>query len=313
MTSLSTNCRTVETISVWNSVRPERLGESRHCARPLEHRGQALPAADAHGLQPVAAAAAVQFARQRREHAPAGRADGVSERDAGAVHVRPLEIGRGELPLPHHRERLGRERLVEFDQVDVGELQARLAKCGVGRGHRPDAHDVRRDAGRHPRTPAGTSGVSPSSAAFSGVVTMHIDAASFWPLELPAVTVGSGSCLPAERVSACSTTRPRYPRGGARRCRSRLLALAGGHVDRDDLLGEDSVLLRGHRPLVRGHRQLVLLLAAGFRTRDAGSRRSPACRPAPGSAGRRQWCGRGRGRRESSRRARAPPQRMSVE
>ena len=38
-----------------------------------------------------------------------------------------------------------------------------------------------------------TSGVRPNSAAFSGVVTMHIDAASFCPLALPAVTVASES------------------------------------------------------------------------------------------------------------------------
>ena len=46
--------------------------------------------------------------------------------------------------------------------------------------------------GATPATPqdtSRTSGVSPSSAAFSGVVTTHIDAASFCPLELPAVTV----------------------------------------------------------------------------------------------------------------------------
>ncbi len=52
--------------------------------------------------------------------------------------------------------------------------------------------------GATPATPqdtSRTSGVSPNSAARSGVVTTHIEAASFCPLELPAVTVASGSCL----------------------------------------------------------------------------------------------------------------------
>src|SRR5258706_14635729 len=104
MTSLSTNCRTVATISVWNSVSPS-VGASFvmrdpasllawSCADPLEHGGQALPAADAHGFQPIAGAAAVQFARQRREHPATGRAYGVSERDSRTVNVCPLEIGR---------------------------------------------------------------------------------------------------------------------------------------------------------------------------------------------------------------------------
>src|SRR5258707_8388700 len=138
MTSLSTNCRTVVTISVWNSVSPSvwaslvmrdpasLLAWSR--ADPLEHGGQALPSADAHGFQPIAGAAAVQFARQRREHPAAGPADRGSERDPRTMDIRPFQVARGELPFPHHRERLGREGLVERDQVDIGEFEARLGQ-----------------------------------------------------------------------------------------------------------------------------------------------------------------------------------------
>src|SRR5215203_1866018 len=53
--------------------------------------------------------------------------------------------------------------------------------------------------GGTPATPHDTSrasGRSPSSAAFSGVVTIAIAAPSFCPLALPAVTVASGSSLP---------------------------------------------------------------------------------------------------------------------
>lgn len=52
-----------------------------------------------------------------------------------------------------------------------------------------------------------TDGVSPSAAARGGVVTMQAAAASFCPLELPAVTVDAGSFFPRigrRRVSASS-------------------------------------------------------------------------------------------------------------
>src|SRR5438128_604343 len=90
------------------------------CTHPLEYGGQALPAADAHGFQAIAAAAAVQFPRKCGEHPATSRADRVSERDARTMHVRPLEVCRGELPLAHDRESLGGEGLIEFDQIDAG-------------------------------------------------------------------------------------------------------------------------------------------------------------------------------------------------
>ena len=51
------------------------------------------------------------------------------------------------------------------------------------------AHETRRASGRRP-----------SSAAFSGCVTMHTAAPSFWPLALPAVTVASGSLRAHDRA-----------------------------------------------------------------------------------------------------------------
>src|SRR4029077_16226458 len=40
-----------------------------------------------------------------------------------------------------------------------------------------------------------------------------------------------------------------------------LFALTGPHRDRNDLLCEDPVFLRGYRPLMGGHREFVLFLA----------------------------------------------------
>lgn len=56
-------------------------------------------------------------------------------------------------------------------------------------------------AGSTPATAQDASraiGCRPSAAARCGVVTTHTAAPSFWPLELPAVTVESGSA--AERI-----------------------------------------------------------------------------------------------------------------
>ena len=70
--------------------------------------------------------------------------------------------------------------------------------------------------GATPATPhetSRTSGVRPSSAAFSAVVTRHIDAASFCPLEFPAVTVASGSSLPRTGFSLASDSTDVSARG----------------------------------------------------------------------------------------------------
>ena len=58
-----------------------------------------------------------------------------------------------------------------------------------------------------------TRGVSPSSAARSGVVTMQTAAASFWPLALPAVTVAAESLAASTGFSAASASRVLSGRG----------------------------------------------------------------------------------------------------
>src|SRR6185437_10323755 len=92
----------------------------------LEDRGHALAAADAHGLQQVAAVPSAQFAQAGSQHPGAGGADGVAERDTGSVDVELVWF----VPPPagQHGENLDRERLVELDQVNVGKSQARSGK-----------------------------------------------------------------------------------------------------------------------------------------------------------------------------------------
>src|SRR4051795_2572074 len=122
---------------------------------PLEQRGQALPAADAHGLQPEPCTAAVHLPQQRRQDPATGRADRVAQRDPGAVDVHALEVGRREAPLPGHREDLAGERLVELDQIDVLQLDAGLREGLGGRRHGADAHRPRRHPAHAPRDQPG--------------------------------------------------------------------------------------------------------------------------------------------------------------
>src|SRR5690242_3088575 len=77
----------------------------------LEHRGQSLPSTDAHGLEPVPAAPAVELAQQRGENAGARGADRVTQRDPGAVDVESFQVA-VEVPLTQHRQNLDREGFV---------------------------------------------------------------------------------------------------------------------------------------------------------------------------------------------------------
>src|SRR5882757_3100060 len=72
----------------------------RHCLYgPFKYRREALPAADAHGLEAVTCPAPIHFTQERREDPPAGRANRMAERNARAMHIHPLEIGGRELPF----------------------------------------------------------------------------------------------------------------------------------------------------------------------------------------------------------------------
>ena len=63
----------------------------------------------------------------------------------------PLPLGLvrsgGSSSCRHHRQRLGRERLVDLEHVDVLQVQAGLLEQRLHRRHRADAHVLRVDAG----------------------------------------------------------------------------------------------------------------------------------------------------------------------
>jgi hypothetical protein len=79
--------------------------------------GGAHAAADAHGDDGVAAAAAAQLVEQRRGELRAGAPERVAERDGAAVDVE-LRVGDAELALAVHD--LRGEGLVHLEEVDVG-------------------------------------------------------------------------------------------------------------------------------------------------------------------------------------------------
>src|SRR5271155_4353172 len=67
----------------------------------FEHCGETLAAADTHGFQAEAAAAAAKLVHHRGEHPNPGCADGVAERDSGTVHVESVVV----VPIPFLQDR----------------------------------------------------------------------------------------------------------------------------------------------------------------------------------------------------------------
>ena len=81
----------------------------------------------------------------------------MAERDRAAVGVH-ARIVVGEAELAEHREALRGEGLVQFDHVEVGDLEAEALQQLLGRGRRADAHDPRRHAGDGGAEDAGARG-----------------------------------------------------------------------------------------------------------------------------------------------------------
>ena len=105
--------------------------------------------------RPCTALAAAHLVQQRGDDPRAGAAERVADRDRAAVHVDLLRV---ELELVDAGDRLGGERLVELDQLQVLDPPANPGERAVHRGHRPDAHVVRVHACRGGADVAGERG-----------------------------------------------------------------------------------------------------------------------------------------------------------
>src|SRR5437867_4207728 len=92
----------------WIEYRRHLVG-AQHASSPLEHRGDALAAADAHRDQGVPSTDSLQFMHGLRRDDRARGTDGMPERDARAIGV---DLGRIEAELPRHGAGLRSEGLV---------------------------------------------------------------------------------------------------------------------------------------------------------------------------------------------------------
>src|SRR5204863_9488675 len=84
--------------------------------QPLEERGHALTAANAHRLETERLVLELQTVDERASDAGASHAEGMTDGDGAAVHVQLLDV---DVELLVRRDDLRGERLVDLDQVDV--------------------------------------------------------------------------------------------------------------------------------------------------------------------------------------------------
>ena len=119
----------------------------------LQDHGKPLADADAQGHQRVAPAGPLQLPRRGEREACAGRAERMADRDRPAVGI-DAAVVRVEAELPETAEHLCGERLVDLDDVHVGQRQAGAIQGLPGRRHRSESHEARFYSGRGGRDDA---------------------------------------------------------------------------------------------------------------------------------------------------------------
>ena len=280
----------------------------RSCAglQALDHAGDRLAEADAHARDPVALAAPLELAQERRRHAGTGRAERMPERDPAAVRVdvvpAVLEPGVAR-ELERRRRRTPRSprsrRCRPSSSPAFASAFAQASRVAV-------QHPVRVDA-REPERDEAAARLAARAARMPGSLTISTAAApsQIW-LELPAVTTP----LRDERGRQ---TRPALPadvsRRGVSSTPTSVPTCGIRHLDRHELALEAALVDRRDRPPVR----LERVARRAPRARSPIPRRSPRRRsPAARSPSARAACPRGRRRSSPSGRAtssRRPPRR----
>src|SRR5207342_1811139 len=99
---------------------------------PLEDRGDALPAADAHRVERVPAAGALELVQRLDHQDGPGGTDRVAEGDPAAVRVGALG---GQVQFPAHGQRLGGEGLVDLEHVNLVDLETGTIEHLARRGY----------------------------------------------------------------------------------------------------------------------------------------------------------------------------------
>src|SRR5471032_3262291 len=110
---------TIPTVSIFITIVLLPCVASR-LLKVFEHRGNALPATDAHRHQRVTAVDALQFVERLHGNHRTGRADRMPERNPRAVRIDP---GRVELQLLTDSTGLRSEGFVRFDHVEIVDAQ----------------------------------------------------------------------------------------------------------------------------------------------------------------------------------------------
>ena len=190
------------------------------------------------------------------EHARAGRADRMADRDRAAVDVDLAGIPAEVLV---DRAGLRGERLVRLDQVEVADVPAGLLQRGARGRDRPGAHDRRIDAGMRPRHDARERRLAALGGLARRSSAPRAAAPSLMPEALAAVTVPSLSKAGRSLAIAVERRRRAFGYSSVSTTMSPLRRLDG---DRNDLVLELAGLLRGLGLVLRGDRELVLLRRA---------------------------------------------------
>src|SRR6478609_3150412 len=222
-------------------------------SHPLDQHGDALTHPDAQGGQSAATARAFQPAQQGDQQAGTRATQRVAERNRPTLGVHDLLI---DLQPTQHTDRLGGERLVQLDRVQVVDAPARLVQRLAGRRHRAQSHDVRCDTGAGADHDPGP-GVQPVPC--HGITTGQHQGRG--PVrQRRAVAGGDHTVGPEHRLER--------PQGLHRGTAARPLVgadldglLAGPHGDRGDLLLAPTRVLGGDGPLVAAQREGVALVA----------------------------------------------------
>ena len=142
----SSSAESASSQAAWQPPDARKVNRAKCSAEPLEDHRHALAAAHAHGLQAQGRVVELQAVQQGGGDARPGHAERVPDRDGAAVHV---ELGQVDAEVGVRRDDLGRERLVDLHQVDVGDGHPGPGERLPGRLHRSQAHDLRGQRG-HP-------------------------------------------------------------------------------------------------------------------------------------------------------------------
>ena len=191
------------------------------------------------------------------EDAAAGRADRVSEGDAGAVDIEGVRFV-VHAPFGRAGQDLSSKGFVEFDQIEILEFEAGPFEGFGRRRHRTDTHTIRLDAGEAPRPELGQR----SEPEISGHLGMG-DQTDGGAVVLPAGVAGRDRSLRV-RSRHDRTKRGQGLEGsvgsGMLIALDYLFAPAGRDANRHEFVGEDAFTLGAHGPLMRTQREGVLTL-----------------------------------------------------